>query len=180
MTRCQPLALDQFVFTVVRHLADTTEAPLDANQNLAKWLLNLTELVSEVLKKFSCSVDMLGLVTYLVHQMRSSQSFVLAYTLNQIVVKLFGWSDFVVNQMQPENFELLAAGPVLAMRRHSKTDFTHEQFKQSTQALKNLFWDRDSQDHDKLCLRILVQLAVQAQHVMSCRFETDSVVFMAR
>ena len=43
---CQDLALDQMAFTIVKNLSDTTEEMLDVNWNVAKWLLNLSELAS--------------------------------------------------------------------------------------------------------------------------------------
>ena len=50
---CQDLALDQMAFTIVKNLADTNEQPLDVKQNVAKWLMNLTELASQFFKKYS-------------------------------------------------------------------------------------------------------------------------------
>jgi len=39
-------------FMIVKHMADTTESPLDQNQNVAKWLINLSDLASQFYKKF--------------------------------------------------------------------------------------------------------------------------------
>ena len=93
---CQDLALDQMAFTIVKHLADTTESPLDRNQNVAKWLINLTDLASQFFKKFS-HIEIMGMITYLIHKLREENSFVLGYMINQIVAKMFGWSDLVIN-----------------------------------------------------------------------------------
>jgi len=49
---CQDLALDQMGFMIVKNLGDSTENPLDMNQNVAKWLMNLTDLASQFFKKF--------------------------------------------------------------------------------------------------------------------------------
>lgn len=43
---CQEMALDQMAFMIVKNMADTNEQPLDQNQNVAKWLTNLTDLAS--------------------------------------------------------------------------------------------------------------------------------------
>ena len=84
MSHCQDLALDQLAFTIVKHLADTNEPHLDMNNNVAKWLSNLTDLATQFFKRFS-QVDMLGLFTYLTNRLRDDdgdQSFVLAYMVN--------------------------------------------------------------------------------------------------
>ena len=40
---------------------------------------------------------MFGLFTYLLHAMRDGQQFTLAYMLNHIVAKMFGWHDIVIS-----------------------------------------------------------------------------------
>ena len=93
---CQDLALDQMGFTIVKHLADSTESPLNPHQNVAKWLVNLTELASSFFKKFS-HVEITGLFTYLIHKLREENSFALGYMINEVVAKMFGWRDLVIN-----------------------------------------------------------------------------------
>ena len=93
---CQDLALDMMAFMIVKHMADTTESPLDQNQNVAKWLVNLSDLASQFYKKFP-QVEMTGLFTFLIHKLREENSFVLSYMINQIISKMFGWSDLVIN-----------------------------------------------------------------------------------
>lgn len=46
------MALDQMGFMIVKNLGDSTENPLDMNQNVAKWLMNITDLASQFFKKF--------------------------------------------------------------------------------------------------------------------------------
>ena len=36
--------------------------------------------------------------------------------INQIVAKMFGWNDLVINQLQPESLYVLAAGFVLMLQ----------------------------------------------------------------
>ena len=58
--------------------------------------MNLTDLASQFFKKFS-QVEITGLFTYLIHKLRDENAFVLGYMINQIVAKMFGWSDLVIN-----------------------------------------------------------------------------------
>lgn len=60
--------------------------------------MNLTDLASQFFKKYS-QVDITGLFTYLIHKLREENSFVLSYTINQIVAKISGWSDLIVDQV---------------------------------------------------------------------------------
>ena len=39
----------------------------------------------------------MGLLTFLIHKLREENAFVLGYMINQIVAKMFGWSDLVIN-----------------------------------------------------------------------------------
>ncbi len=102
-------------FMIVKHMADTTESPLDQNQNVAKWLINLSDLASQFYKKFP-QVEMTGLFTYLIHKLRDENCFVLSYMINQIISKMFGWSDLVINQLQPDQLNVLAAGFVFMLQ----------------------------------------------------------------
>lgn len=45
---------------------------------------------------------MTGLFTYLIHRLREENSFVLIHMINQIIAKMFGWSDLVISQLQPD------------------------------------------------------------------------------
>lgn len=83
-------------FTVVRHLADTAESTLDQEANIASWLANIAEFTSQFFKRYH-QTDPLGLVTFLLHRMRDENQFVLGYVLNSLLVKMFGWSDHVIN-----------------------------------------------------------------------------------
>lgn len=146
--------MDQMAFTIVKHLADTTEPALDRNQNVSKWLINLTDLASQFFKKFS-HVEIMGLLTYLVHKLREENSFVLGYMVNQIVAKMFGWSDLVINQLQPDQLNILAAGFVLMLQGRNQSQQLRGN-KKSTEALVQLFWDPSSNDHNKIGLRLMV------------------------
>jgi len=42
-------------------------------------------------------VEITGLFTYLIHKLRDENAFVLGYMINQIVAKMFGWSDLDLN-----------------------------------------------------------------------------------
>jgi len=151
---CQDLALDQMAFMIVKHLADTTENALDQNQNVAKWLINLTELASQFFKKFS-QVQITGLLTFLIHKLREENTFVFAFMIHQIVAKMFGWSDLVVNQLLPDQLNVLAAGFALMLQgKHQSQQL--RQNKKSTEALLALFWDSDTNDHQKIGLRLMI------------------------
>ena len=58
---------------------------------------------------------MKGLITFLLHKMREEDTFLIAYMLNQIIAKMFGWTDFVINQLLSEQLDILAAGFVLML-----------------------------------------------------------------
>jgi len=92
LAHAQDLSLDIMAFTIVKQLVDSTESMLDAEANVAPWLQNLTEFASQFFKKYH-SVDMLGLLTLLLHKMRDEDSYILGFVLHQLIVKLFGWSD---------------------------------------------------------------------------------------
>ena len=83
-------------FMIVKHLADTTEPHLDMNQNVSKWLINLTDLAAQFFKKFS-HLEIMGLFTYLTHKLREENAFVFSYMVNQIIAKMFGWQDVIIN-----------------------------------------------------------------------------------
>lgn len=42
---------------------------------------------------------MTGLFTYLIHKLRTENTFVLSYMISQIISRMFGWSDLVINQL---------------------------------------------------------------------------------
>ena len=144
-------------FTIVKNLADTTEKPLDINQNVAKWLINLSELASQFFKKYS-QVEITGLFTYLIHKLRDENEFVLGHMINQIIAKMFGWSDLVINQLQPDQLSVLAAGFVLILQGRNQSQQLRSN-KKPTEALLALFWDSATNDHQKIGLRLMVQLA---------------------
>ena len=154
ITLCQDLALDQMAFMIVKHLADTTESPLDKNQNVAKWLINLSDLASQFFKKFS-HVEIMGLLTFLIHKLREENTFVLGYMINQIVARMFGWNDIIINQLQPDQLNTLAAGFVLMLQGRSQSQQLRSN-KKSTEALLALFWDPNTNDNNKVGLRMMV------------------------
>ena len=82
ISSCQDLALDQMAFIIVKQLAETTESPIDHNQNVARWLLNLTDFASQFFRKFT-NVDIVGLFTFLINDLRTKPddncSFVKSY-----------------------------------------------------------------------------------------------------
>ena len=146
-------------FMIVKHLADTTESALDPNQNVAKWLVNISELASQFYKKY-CQVEITGLFTYLVHKLRDENSFVLSYMINQILSSMFGWNDLIVNQLQPDQLTVLAAGFVLMSKKHTnQQQLNRSGFKKSADALANMFWNEKTNDNQKLGLRLMVGLA---------------------
>ena len=50
---CQELTLDQMAFMIVKILSDRNEPLLDVFQNVANWLMNLTELACQFFKKYT-------------------------------------------------------------------------------------------------------------------------------
>ena len=80
--------------------------------------------------------------------------------------------------MQPEQLNVLAAGFVLMLQGRNQSQQLRSN-KKSTEALLSLFWDEATNDHQKIGLRLMVQLAQQAQFVGN-RFETDKLILVAR
>ena len=95
----QDLALDIMAFTVMKHLADSAQRPLDGNNDVAPWLQNLSEFAAQFFRKYQ-TVDMSGLLTFLVHKLRDEDdSFILGFMINRIISKMFGWTDLEIHQL---------------------------------------------------------------------------------
>ena len=92
MANCQDLSLDMMAFTITKHYADANELMLDDEGNVQQWLNYLTKFTSSFFKKYH-HVEILGLLTFLLHRQREEGNFLLGYVLNQLIVKMFGWSD---------------------------------------------------------------------------------------
>ena len=114
IANCQELSLDIMGFTITKHLADSTEQALDDEANVEKWLNYLTKFASCFFKKYH-NVDIVGLLTYLLHRQRDEDNFLLGFLLNQIIAKLFGWHDLVINQLPANQLNIIAAGFVLML-----------------------------------------------------------------
>ena len=85
-------------YTLVRHLSDSNSPSLDNEANIAQWIQNLSEFASLFFKKY-CHVDMLGLLNYLLNQLRTKNEFVHMVILKEVIAKMFGWSQFNINEM---------------------------------------------------------------------------------
>jgi hypothetical protein len=59
------------------------------------------------------------LFTYLLHRQREEDNFLLGYVLNQIIAKMFGWSDQVINQLPANQLNVIAAGFALMLEGKS-------------------------------------------------------------
>jgi len=57
---------------------------------------NQVEFASQFFKKFP-SVDMEGFLSFLLKRMKNDNDFALAFILHGVIVKMFGWSDYVIN-----------------------------------------------------------------------------------
>src|SRR5688500_13320930 len=96
-------------YTLVRHLSDSTSPSLDNEANISQWLLNLCEFAALFFKKY-CNTDMLGLLNYLLNKMRRDNEYNQIVLLKEIVVKMFGWSSFNINEMSTSQLSSLAGG----------------------------------------------------------------------
>ena len=47
--------------------------------------------------------------------MRDEGHFFLGFVINQVLIKMFGWSDFVIDQLPAKQLEVLAAGFTLQL-----------------------------------------------------------------
>jgi THO complex subunit 2 len=71
---------------------------LDNEANLAEWLSNLAEFAALFFKKY-CNVDMSALLNYLLNRMRIDNEYNEMVILKEVIAKMFGWSQFNVNEM---------------------------------------------------------------------------------
>jgi hypothetical protein len=78
----------------------------------------LTKFEASFFKKYQ-NVEIIGLFTYLLHRQREEDNFLLGYVLNQIIAKMFGWSDQVINQLPANQLNVIAAGFVLMLEGKS-------------------------------------------------------------
>ena len=118
---CQDLSFDMMAFTIMRHLADSTKRPLDSNNDIAQWLQNLSEFAAQFFRKYQ-TVDMSGLLTFLVHKLRDEDdSFYLGYMINKIISKMFGWTDLEIHQLTESQLNILACGFVLMLEGRNQS-----------------------------------------------------------
>ncbi len=78
----------------------------------------MTKFEASFFKKYQ-NVEIIGLFTYLLHRQREEDNFLLGYVLNQIIAKMFGWSDQVINQLPANQLNVIAAGFVLMLEGKS-------------------------------------------------------------
>lgn len=62
------------------------------------WLLNLSEFAAHFFRKF-CTVDLVPLLTYLLNKMRFENESTEMVILKEVIARMFGWSQFNINEM---------------------------------------------------------------------------------
>ena len=189
ISHSQDLSLDIMAFTIVKHLADTKESTLDKAHGIATWLQNLTEFAAQFFRKYQ-TVEITGLLTFLVHKLRDEDAFTLGFMLNKIIAKMFGWTDLEMHELSSDKLNILATGFVLALESRNCSQQLRTNKKTKTiDCLEKLFWDPSAngeatrQTHktdDKLGLRLMVHLAQQAQHVLNEFDKSDQLLLIAR
>lgn len=95
---CGPLQKDMVAYSLIRIISDTQEERLDNEANAQDWLQNLAEYAALFFKKY-CDVDMVGLMTYLLNRMIIDNEFNEMIILKEVMAKMFGWSQFNINEM---------------------------------------------------------------------------------
>ena len=99
MQYCSELSLDVVAWTLIRIVSDAREEErLDKEANVVDWLSNLAEFAALFFKKY-CQVDMRGLLEYLLNRMRMDQEYNEMVILREVIAKMFGWSQFNINEM---------------------------------------------------------------------------------
>jgi hypothetical protein len=98
-----------------------------------QWLNYLTKFAASFFKKYHC-VELLGLLTYLMHRQREEDNFLLGYVINQIIAKMFGWQDLVINELPANQLNVIAAGFVLMLEGKNQSKEIRKNNK-STEAL---------------------------------------------
>lgn len=71
-------------------MADSTESHLDSEGDTAKWIINISDFIGSLFKRYQ-QIDMFGVLSYLCNKMRDDKAFTLAYVLQSVVKGLFGW-----------------------------------------------------------------------------------------
>jgi hypothetical protein len=62
-------------YTIVRILSDSKERPLDDEANVSDWLKNIASFAASFFKKY-CTVDIVGLLRYLLEKMRKDNEYI--------------------------------------------------------------------------------------------------------
>ena len=58
---------------------------------------------------------MTGFLTYILNRMRTENEYTLGFVLNALVAKMFGWKDYVVNELRASELHRLASGLLLLL-----------------------------------------------------------------
>ncbi len=81
----------------------------------------------------------MGFLTYLMNRMRNENDYALGFTLNVVITKMFGWKDYVINELKASELNLLASGLVLLLEGKNQSQFRKNG--KSCDALVQFFWD---------------------------------------
>ncbi|CDW79776.1 tho complex subunit 2-like [Stylonychia lemnae] len=171
-----PLQLDMVAFSLVRLISDSPEQRLDSEANPNDWLQNLAEYSALFFKKY-CQVDMVGLLTYLLNKMRYDNEFNEMIILKEVIAKMFGWSQFNVNEMTPSQLQALAGGIVLRLEHMSQYN-NFKRTQKSSDALQNLFWQRTNDKPLSLAFRLMANLAKMTQYIQNS-VQTDQMMLIS-
>ncbi len=157
---CTPLALDIMAYTLLRHLSDSKQPALDTKDaSIAMWLSNISEFAAHFFKKH-CQVDMEPLFTYLLNKSRMNQSDGASEMtiLKEVIARMFGWSQFNINEMSATQLQALAGGFCLRLELMAQSS----QFKKTSRsgdALVNIFWEQTNEKPLSLAFKLMATLA---------------------
>lgn len=117
---CNNLSLDIVGYSLVKSLSDSSEERLANEATVSEWLQNLAEFAAIFFKKY-CRVDMTGLLAYLLNRMRFDNEYNETIILKEVIAKMFGWSQFNINEMTPSQLQSLAGGFALRLELMAQT-----------------------------------------------------------
>lgn len=119
LSSCNDMSLDMCAYTIVRSFSDCREQPLAEEANVADWLKNIAQFAATFFKKY-CSVDIVGLLTYLLNKMRFDNEYIQMVVLQKVIADMFGWSMHDVDEMNSQQLGALAGGFALRLELMSQ------------------------------------------------------------
>mmetsp|Transcript_20079 Transcript_20079/g.14796 ORF Transcript_20079/g.14796 Transcript_20079/m.14796 type:complete len:131 (-) Transcript_20079:1910-2302(-) len=127
-------------YTLLRHLTDTQTPLLDQyNSSVSQWLQNMSELVSLFFRKHPF-VDLVPTLSFLLNCLRTSTSGATELLVfRDLLSRMFGWSQFQINEMSDAQLQALAGGFRLRLEAMAQSAVFRKSQK-SAEAIQGVMW----------------------------------------